>query len=55
MTLYVASQRVFIIIVIYFVMTQSGKFWIHPHVAGNLIVRRQEINLDYTDRKKRRE
>jgi hypothetical protein len=28
-TLCVASQRVFIV-VIYFVMTQSGNFWIHP-------------------------
>jgi hypothetical protein len=28
-TLCVASQRVFIVVV-YFVMTQSGKFWIHP-------------------------
>jgi len=27
--IYVASQRVFIV-VIYFVMTQSGNFWIHP-------------------------
>jgi hypothetical protein len=29
-TLCVASQRVFI--VIYFVMTQSGNFWIHPRI-----------------------
>jgi len=28
-TLCVASQRVFIV-AIYFVMTQSGNFWIHP-------------------------
>jgi len=29
--LYVASQRVFIVVVIvYFVMTQSGNFWIYP-------------------------
>jgi hypothetical protein len=28
-TIYVASQRVFV--VVYFVMTQSGTFWIHPH------------------------
>jgi hypothetical protein len=27
-TLFVASQRVFI--VVYFVMTQSGNFWVHP-------------------------
>jgi len=30
-TLCVASQRVFIVVVVvYFVMTQSGNFWIHP-------------------------
>jgi hypothetical protein len=29
-TLCVASQRVFI--VVYFVMTQSGNFWIHPRI-----------------------
>jgi hypothetical protein len=35
-TLCVASQRVFVV-VFYFVMTQSGNFWIHPHfvtIAG---------------------
>jgi hypothetical protein len=31
-TLCVASQRVFIIVV-YFVMTQSGKFWINPRTV----------------------
>jgi hypothetical protein len=30
-TLFVASQRVFVAVV-YFVMTQSGNFWIHPRV-----------------------
>jgi hypothetical protein len=30
-TLCVASQRVFIVIVVvYFIMTQSGNFWIYP-------------------------
>jgi len=29
-TLCVASQRVFIVTAVYFVMTQSGNFWIHP-------------------------
>jgi hypothetical protein len=33
-TLCVASQRVFIVVV-YFVMTQSGNFWIHPRVLSN--------------------
>jgi hypothetical protein len=28
--LYVASQQVFIVVSVYFVMTQSGNFWIHP-------------------------
>jgi hypothetical protein len=32
-TLYVAFQRVFIV-VIYFVMTQSGNFWIHPRARA---------------------
>jgi hypothetical protein len=29
-TLCVASQREFIVISVYFVMIQSGNFWIHP-------------------------
>jgi hypothetical protein len=33
-TLCVASQRVFIVVV-YFVMTQSGNFWIHPRIFLN--------------------
>jgi len=34
-TLCVASQRVFIaVVVVYFLMTQSGNFWIHPHMKG---------------------
>jgi hypothetical protein len=31
-TLCVASQRVFVLVVVYFVMTQSGNFWIHPRI-----------------------
>jgi len=31
-TLRVAYQRVFIVVV-YFVITQSGNFWIHPHTT----------------------
>jgi len=31
-TLCVASQRVFIVVSVYFVMTQSGNFWIHPRI-----------------------
>jgi hypothetical protein len=31
-TLCVASQRVFIVVV-YFFMTQSGNFWIHPRIS----------------------
>jgi hypothetical protein len=29
-TLCVASQQVFIVVDVYFVMNQSGNFWIHP-------------------------
>jgi hypothetical protein len=32
-TLCVASQRVFIVVSIYFVMTQSGNFWIHSRAS----------------------
>jgi hypothetical protein len=35
-TLYVASERKFIVVVVVdFIMTQSGNFWIHPRI--NLI------------------
>jgi hypothetical protein len=34
-TLRVASQRVFIDLVVYFVMTQSGNFWIHPRIGAS--------------------
>jgi len=33
-TFCVASQRVFILVSVYFVMTQSGNFWINPRRAG---------------------
>jgi hypothetical protein len=32
-TLFVASQRVLIVVSLYFVMTQSGNFWIHPLIG----------------------
>jgi hypothetical protein len=32
-TLCVASQQVFTLVSIYFGMTQSGNFWIHPRTA----------------------
>jgi hypothetical protein len=35
-TLYAAFQRVFIVVifvVVYFVMTQPGNFWIHPRIC----------------------
>jgi hypothetical protein len=35
-TLCVASQRVFIVVV-YFFMTQSGNFWIYPHIGSCLL------------------
>jgi hypothetical protein len=33
-TFCVASQGVFIVVVVYFVMTQSGNFWIHPRTVN---------------------
>jgi hypothetical protein len=32
-TLCVASQRVFIVVSVYFVMTRSENYWIHPRVC----------------------
>jgi hypothetical protein len=32
-TLCIASQRVFIFVSVYFVMTQSGNFWAHPRTV----------------------
>jgi len=35
-TLCVSSQQVFIVVflvLVYFVTTQSGNFWIHPHIS----------------------
>jgi hypothetical protein len=32
-TLCVTSQRVFVVVVTYFVMTQSGNFWIYPRTS----------------------
>jgi len=34
-TLCVVSQQVFIVVSIYFIMTQSGNFWIHPRTSVN--------------------
>jgi hypothetical protein len=37
----VASQRVFVVVVVvvvYFVMTQSVNFWIHPRISGSDLV-----------------
>jgi hypothetical protein len=39
MTLCIASQRVFIVVV-YFVMTQYGNFWIHRRIS--LVTRTRE-------------
>jgi hypothetical protein len=33
-TLCVASRRVFIVVSVYFVMTQSGNFWILPRTVA---------------------
>jgi hypothetical protein len=32
-TIFVASQRVFIVVSVYFVTIQSGNFWIHPRIT----------------------
>jgi hypothetical protein len=39
-TLCVTSQRMFIVFVAYFVMTQSGNFWIHPSISSYVDVRK---------------
>jgi hypothetical protein len=53
-TLCVASQRVFIVVSVYFVMTQSGNFWIHSRirresrngaVRGSIAVRNSDLSL----------
>jgi hypothetical protein len=36
-TLCVASQRVFVFVIVYFVMTQSGNFWIHHRILRNTL------------------
>jgi hypothetical protein len=36
-TLCVTSYRVFIVVV-YFVMTQSGNFWIHPRTYVSIVI-----------------
>jgi len=33
-TLYIASQRVFIVVSAYFVITQSGNFWLHRRMSN---------------------
>jgi hypothetical protein len=35
---FVASQRLFIVVSVYFVMTQSGNFWIHPRVFLHSVI-----------------
>jgi hypothetical protein len=39
-TLCVACQRVFIVVVfvVYFIVTQSGNFWIHPRIRTSVAV-----------------
>jgi hypothetical protein len=36
-TLSVASERVFIVVSVYFVMTQSGNFWLHLRIVITLV------------------
>jgi hypothetical protein len=37
-TLYVASQQVFILLLFISLPTQSGKFWIHPRILTELSI-----------------
>jgi hypothetical protein len=37
-TLCVASQRVFIVVRLYIVVTQSGNFWIHPRSCKDYLL-----------------
>jgi hypothetical protein len=41
----VASQRVFIVVVVYFVMTQSGNIWIHLRMLRDRIINQQVHKL----------
>jgi hypothetical protein len=41
-TLCVTSQRVFIVVSVYFVMTQSGNFWIHHRSSAKWLSKRWE-------------
>jgi hypothetical protein len=45
-TLCVASQRVFIAVSVYFFMTQSGNFWIHPRICIRFVNWVQETRDD---------
>jgi hypothetical protein len=33
----VASEREFTVVSVYFVMTQSGNFWIHPRITSQFL------------------
>jgi hypothetical protein len=47
-TLCVASQRVFIVVV-YLIMTQSGNFWIHPHMHRMYITESYQLSSQYVE------
>jgi hypothetical protein len=49
-TLFVTSQRVFIVVSIYFVTTQSGNFWIHPRICRPTVSQLLHRFLRYTSR-----
>jgi hypothetical protein len=46
-TLCVASQRLIPKVSIYFVTTQSGNFWIHPHISVPLIYVTCSVHLTF--------
>jgi hypothetical protein len=39
----VASEQVFIAVSIYFIMTQSGNFWIYPRTSNNIDLRNRRL------------
>jgi hypothetical protein len=46
-TLCVTSQRVIPKVSVYFVMTQSGNFWIHPHIYVTTYLMNKHYKYEY--------
>jgi hypothetical protein len=47
----VASQRVFIFVSLYFVITQSGNFWIHPRILIAISLVKVTTQVQHNTRK----